>query len=1102
MTHILNLLLVRNIYKTGSISYFTLLSLIFISATCYSQKFNPLTDPSLVVRLDDQSPFYKDSAATQLCADGDPCGYWGDLSGKGHHAKAQTGISKPVYRASSLNGRAAVDWVANVRPQNLSLGKPSELSDLQGQNFTLFVVASARSNTSNALLFAKGQGNSSIFNVGMFGGKPITYNTGNYGSTILNNTLFTYGVSYDPSVTEVGGVIRYFQNGSCRGSGIGATSKDLVYNICIGDWSKGTPYYSWNGIVYAVYMYSRTLSPSEIFQMDAFIRQRYAQTWPGGTSDKIVLWDGNSISRSDDIPRQVSTKLNIPTEAVFNLSWGAKDFKQMNKYIRDVDSIIPYLPKGKQLISVGWEMTNELGASTASQAYQSLVTYSKNVKGYGLKFVTGTCLPRCNNASFETKRLAVNDSLRADTKNINGLADDGSDAVMGTTTTACNTAFYGDGLHPTLKGDSIISPYFANAINALNASTDVVPPSTPANLSASSVSSTSFTLTWTASTDNVSVTSYEVFQNGISIGTTAYTYLNISGLTASTIYGMTVKAKDAAGNMSIVSTSLNVTTTSAPSIIKVACVGNSITAGIYPTYLGTKLGSGYAVTNLGTSGTTLKSWARYAELFALKPDIITIKLGTNNAKSTEWMIGTQSQFIKDYNALLDSINHNISPTPKIYLCLPTPAYTSGCTVYGNICGIILENEILHCIKQVAQARNLRVIDTHTPLMTHLDYFTDGVHPNNTGADSIASIINRAITGKNLVPTAVITNPVFNQNVNPGSNVTIQVNATDYDGSVSKVQFYDGTNLLGEDTTVPYSYVLSGISQGEHDIIVKAIDDKGAVNTDKVHIYGIQYQNVCDSVKRRYWLNLGGGTSVTTIDTLKTPSGTSYIKNGFKGKLDGSNTASYMNGYICPPATGNYVIWICTSDDGELWLSTDDKPANKQRVSYITSQYAGENAFFRIPTQQSIPISLQAGKKYYYEVLTKGGCCGNWIQLTWQLPNNSFENPMPINRFSTTNTVSPVTQTYELQKADELNQIKIYPNPAKDVLNLEINSNKGSKVDIRLLSIDGKEALNIKKPISDGVNSISVSTANLRSGFYFIQIVKEGNTTIQKVLIQK
>jgi chitodextrinase len=92
---------------------------------------------------------------------------------------------------------------------------------------------------------------------------------------------------------------------------------------------------------------------------------------------------------------------------------------------------------------------------------------------------------------------------------------------------------------------------------------DTTPPTVPAGLSSSSVGQTSFTLNWNASTDNVGVSSYDVYRGSTLVGNANGTSINVTGLTASTTYSMTVKAKDAAGNVSAASSALNVTT-SAP----------------------------------------------------------------------------------------------------------------------------------------------------------------------------------------------------------------------------------------------------------------------------------------------------------------------------------------------------------------------------------------------------------------------------------------------------------------------------------------------------------------------------------------------------------
>ena len=89
---------------------------------------------------------------------------------------------------------------------------------------------------------------------------------------------------------------------------------------------------------------------------------------------------------------------------------------------------------------------------------------------------------------------------------------------------------------------------------------DTQPPTAPTNLAASNVAQTSLTLNWTASTDNVGVTGYDVYSGTTNIGTVTGTTANVTGLTANTAYSFSVNAKDAAGNVSASSNVVNVTT--------------------------------------------------------------------------------------------------------------------------------------------------------------------------------------------------------------------------------------------------------------------------------------------------------------------------------------------------------------------------------------------------------------------------------------------------------------------------------------------------------------------------------------------------------------
>jgi acyl-CoA thioesterase I len=186
--------------------------------------------------------------------------------------------------------------------------------------------------------------------------------------------------------------------------------------------------------------------------------------------------------------------------------------------------------------------------------------------------------------------------------------------------------------------------------------------------------------------------------------------------------------------------------------IKVACVGDSITEGgdldnekRYPTQLQLMVGEEYDVKNYGSGGSTMlrkgdfSYWQEknYKEVLAWNPDVIIIKLGTNDSKPQNWIYG--EEFEGDYRAFVQSFKKLTGPH-KIFLCTPVP-------VFKDLAGIeagIVKDEIVALVKNVALAEKVSLIDLHTSFANKPELFPDGVHPNAEGAKLIAENVFRAI----------------------------------------------------------------------------------------------------------------------------------------------------------------------------------------------------------------------------------------------------------------------------------------------------------------------------------------------------------------------
>jgi subtilisin family serine protease/chitodextrinase len=124
----------------------------------------------------------------------------------------------------------------------------------------------------------------------------------------------------------------------------------------------------------------------------------------------------------------------------------------------------------------------------------------------------------------------------------------------------------------------------SNTINVTTEADDTEAPTAPSNLAASNITTSSLDLSWSASSDNVSVTGYDVYQDGSLINTVSGTSASVSGLTANTTYSFYVKAKDAAGNISAASNTVNVSTLddSQPGDCFVSAVTLDLTLDNYP----------------------------------------------------------------------------------------------------------------------------------------------------------------------------------------------------------------------------------------------------------------------------------------------------------------------------------------------------------------------------------------------------------------------------------------------------------------------------------------------------------------------------------------
>lgn len=185
--------------------------------------------------------------------------------------------------------------------------------------------------------------------------------------------------------------------------------------------------------------------------------------------------------------------------------------------------------------------------------------------------------------------------------------------------------------------------------------------------------------------------------------------------------------------------------------VRVACIGNSITDGFgidmsevlgYPAQLQKRLGESYDVKNYGVGARTMLNHGdhpymqelAWRDALAFNPNIVIVKLGTNDSKPQNWQHG--SDYRNDLQAMVDSLK-SLPSKPKIYLCTPIKAMKSTWGINDSI----IVNGISPIIYKVAKKNKLTVIDLHTLFGSDASLLNgDGIHPNDNGAAKLAEII--------------------------------------------------------------------------------------------------------------------------------------------------------------------------------------------------------------------------------------------------------------------------------------------------------------------------------------------------------------------------
>ncbi len=149
----------------------------------------------------------------------------------------------------------------------------------------------------------------------------------------------------------------------------------------------------------------------------------------------------------------------------------------------------------------------------------------------------------------------------------------------------------------------------------------------------------------------------------------------------------------------------------------------------------------------------------------------------------------------------------------------------------------------------------------------------------------------------------------------------------------------------------------------------------------------KFGNGNGSALREFWTGISGtvvNSLTSDVNYPYNPSGSELIKS-FEGPTGWADYyGTRIRGYLHPVTTGIYYFYIANDDGGDLWLSTDDNPANAVKICQV-SNCVNAYQWDSSAEQKSAAIALVAGQKYYIEARHKEHDGGDSIAIGWEGP---------------------------------------------------------------------------------------------------------------------
>jgi endo-1,4-beta-D-glucanase Y len=323
---------------------------------------------------------------------------------------------------------------------------------------------------------------------------------------------------------------------------------------------------------------------------------------------------------------------------------------------------------------------------------------------------------------------------------------------------------------------------------------------------------------------------------------------------------------------------------------------------------------------------------------------------------------------------------------------------------------------------------------------------------------------------NQAPTVSITSPANNASFTSPANVSITANAADNDGTVSKVEFFNGSSKLGEAVNAPYTFAWNNVVAGSYALTAKATDNGNAVTTSSVVNITVGGAPACiPATASSDDGNVPANVLDNNLSTRWSASGEQWIQLCLANSVTvtGVEIAFYSGN------TRRAKFDIQLSTDGSSWTTAS---ANLQSSGTSTA----------LETFNITPATAK-----YVRIVGHGNNVNAWNSYT----EVKVKTTTAAARMAA-NTITKEGGTNELNPMG----IKVYPNPVLQTATITFQVKEAGFANLGVFNTAGKPVAQlINEQVPAGVRKTTFNAASIPAGIYILRLVHNGKVTTTKLV---